>query len=106
MWVKSSAQRSGILHCSAMEWKRCKVLLTCVMAAVIRSLFSCWTLTLTVRWPPMRMSRPTPLNRAGATGDGFAVMIAVVKAGVEVPPVVDQRNQVGHEAAGASRWVV
>ena len=33
-------------------------------------------------------------------GDGLAVMGAIVQPRIEVPPVVDQRHQVGHEAAG------
>ena len=43
-----------------------------------------------------------PGHEHGAAADGFAVVLFIVKPHVEVPPVVKQRDEVGHEPAGGS----
>ena len=40
------------------------------------------------------------VEQRGPAGDGFAVMVAVIEPRVEVPPVVEERDEVGHEPAG------
>ena len=37
----------------------------------------------------------------GAAGDGFAVMLPIKEPDVEVPPVVNQRDEIGHDPAGS-----
>ena len=39
-------------------------------------------------------------HKHGPSADGLAVVILDVEAQVEVPPVVEERDQVGHELAG------
>ena len=43
---------------------------------------------------------PDAGHEHGATADGFAVMPFVIEAQIEVPPVVKQGDEVGHESAG------
>ena len=40
------------------------------------------------------------LHEHGTAADGLAVVAFVVKAQIEIPPVVNQGDEVGHEAAG------
>ena len=87
------------------------------MACFIWSRFSCCKLTFIDFCPLCWVSRATPFNSAGRleperSGDGatnlshkygtngFAVVLAVEHARVEVPPVVDEGDEVGHESAG------
>src|SRR5580693_2023597 len=44
-------------------------------------------------------SHPTQQGRPA--GDRLPMMVSIVKTDVEVPPVVDQRDQIGHQAAGS-----
>ena len=39
------------------------------------------------------------MHERGAAGDGLPVVGFIKEAHVEVPPVVEQRNEVGHDAA-------
>ena len=42
-----------------------------------------------------------PAQQGRPTGDRLPMMLSVVKTYVEVPPVVDQRDQIGHQSAGS-----
>lgn len=40
------------------------------------------------------------VEQGGTAGDGFTMVLAVEEPRVEVPPVVEQRDEVGHQPAG------
>jgi hypothetical protein len=42
---------------------------------------------------------PDSGHEHGATADGFTVVFFVVEAQIEVPPIVKQSHEVGHESA-------
>lgn len=96
---EGSVQRWLALH-RLMARMPCNSLLMSVTAWAMRSPFSCTTLTRTVLLP-LRSCRATPPPKAWAgSGPPRALIALVEKAQIEVPPVVNEGDEIGHEAAG------